>query len=188
MELEKVLKYLEKNGFSMNDTAQGGVSFVGSKRDFIAAVKEIGEDETPLAIMAGEFWFVGPGTPGKNNAIVILTNERLIFADKKIRNVDFKTFYLDDVNSVSYKTAFLSSEFVIKTTSEKIAINKVKKDTGTRFNKVLHEELKNTRKNKNSGGVAALSGMDEVRKAKTLFDEGIISKEEFDAIKAKHIG
>ena len=188
MEYSKMIELLGKNGFTEEDAKQGGVSFLGSGRDLKAAAEFLNSGETPLAIVGGEFFYSGPGTAGVNNAVLMLTDERLIKVDKKIKNADMSSFFLDDIISSEFKTAFLSSSLVIGTANGRIAVNKVKKDTGKKFNKVLNDLLRDNKKTKRSGGGAALSGMDEVKKAKELLDAGIIDQKEFDAIKKKHIG
>lgn len=189
MEYNKFMELLSKNGFTKEDAKQGGVAFLGSQRDLEAGVKFVRDDETPLAIMGGQFFYTGPGTSGINNAVLILTDERLIKADKKIKNTDMSQFHIEDINSSDFNTSFLSSQVSIATTSGRITVDKVKKNTAQKFNEILSDLILNFKKNKRkpSGG-AALSGMDEIKKAKELLDGGIISQKEFDAIKKKHIG
>lgn len=190
MEYSKFIELLGKNGFTAEDAKQGGISFLGSQRDLEAGVTFVADDEMPLAVIGGEFFYTGPGTAGTNNAVLILTNERLIKADKKIKNVDMTQFYIDDINSSDFNTSFLSSQMSISTTSGNISLTKIKKDTGRRFCDVLTELIRDHKKSVKNPKVhvAASSGMDEVKKAKELLDEGIITKKEFDAIKKKHIG
>ena len=191
MEYEVMMNHLEKNGFTIDDSKQGGISFMGSQRDLKAAAGFIEGDEMPLAIAAGEFYYAGPGTGGTNNAIVVLTNERILKVDKKIRNADMTSYYIEDINSSKLNTAFLSSQMVIATTSSSIVISKVKKDTAKRFHAALNESVRNFKKAKREGGGntvhQAASGMDEIKKAKELFDAGIIDADEFTAIKNKHL-
>ena len=192
MEYEVMMEHLEKKGFSTYDAKQGGVSFLGSQRDLEAAATFIEEDETPLAIAAGEFYYAGPGTGGTNNAIIVLTNERLLKVDKKINNTDMTAYYVEDINSSKLNTAFLSSQLVIATTSSSIVVSKVKKDTAKRFHAELNKLIRDFKKNKRNGGATtinkATSGMDEIKKAKELLDAGIINDKEFAALKKKYLG
>ena len=190
MTYEKMMEALNKNGFSEEDAKQGGISFLGSQRDLVAAATFIENDEVPLAIAAGEFYYNGPGTGGTNNAVVVLTNERILKVDKKWKNADLSAFFIDDVNSSKLNTAFLSSQVVIATTSGTISIMKVKKDTGKKFNNVLNKLLRENKKQKRGGNAstAVLSSMDELKKAKELLDAGIINQKEFDVVKKKLLG
>ena len=188
MEYKKFMDAVKKYGFSEDDAAQGGVSFLGSQRDLKAGVEHVEDDETPVGLAAGQFFYTGPGTAGVNNAIILLTDRRIIKADKKIKNVDFESFYIDDVNSSAVKTSFLSSRLTIKTTSGSISVDKVKKDTAIKFNKELHRLIKESKDSKKGGGTAALSSMDELKKAKELHDAGIIDDAEFAALKKKFLG
>ena len=187
MTYEKMMKLLNEHGFSEEDAKQGGVSFLGSQRDLEAAATFLEDDEIPMAIAAGQFYYNGPGTPGTNNAIVMMTNERILKVDKKIKNADMSAFYIDDVNSSKLNTSFLSSTIVIATTSGSIIVSKVKKDTGKKFNDVLNKLLRANKKQKRGDNAkgAAVSSMDELKKAKDLLDAGIIDKKEFDALKKK---
>ncbi len=191
MDYDKFMGIIAKNGFTIEDAKQGGISFLGSERDLKAAIDVIGDDETPIGIVAGEFFFTGLGGTRRNNAIMVLTDERMIKADKKFKNTDFTTFYIDDVNSSQLKTSFLSSSLLIATTSGRIALSKVKKDTGKKFDDALHVLIRENKKIKKRGGTAAgggaLSGMDEIKKGKELLDAGIINQKEFDALKKKHL-
>ena len=187
MEYSKVVESIAKFGFSEDDTKQGGLSFAGSARDFKSAVVEIHEDETPIGIAAGEFYKVTARGIKKNNAILILTNERIIMADKKWKNTDFSSFYIDDIKSSDFVTSFLSTKLTFTTANDSFGVDKVKKETGKRFNEELHKLIRSNKK-ASKGGVNAVSGMDELKKAKDLLDAGIIGKKEFDALKKKLLG
>ena len=192
MEYEVMMEHLVKNGFSTDDAKQGGVSFLGSQRDLQAAATFLEEDEIPMAIAAGEFYYAGSGINGVNNAIIVLTNERILKVDKKIKNTDMAAYFVEDVNSSKLNTSFLSSQLVIATTSSSIVVSKVKKDTARKFHKVLIDLIRETKKGKKNGGGTtvnhAASGMDEILKAKKLLDAGIIDEKEFAALKKKHLG
>lgn len=191
MTYEQMMTHLKNNGFTEDDAKQGGISFLGSQRDLEASAQFIEDDEIPLAIAAGEFYYIGPGTSGNNNAIIVLTNERILKVDKKLKNVDLSAFFIDDVNSSKFNTSFLSSSLVIATTSGTITVSKVKKDTGKKFNDVLNKLLRENKKQKRGGNGAthsALSPMEELKKAKELLDMGVINQKEFDTLKKKHLG
>lgn len=189
MEYSKFMELVYKNGFTEEDAKQGGISFLGSQRDLEAGVAYVEENEVPIGIVAGQFFYSGPGTAGINNAILLLTNERILKVDKKLKNVDVTTYFIDDINSSQFNTSFLSSELRIATTSGTIVVNKVKKDTGQKFNAALQELIRNEKKAKKAHhGGAAVSAMDELKKAKELLDAGIITQDEFNALKKKHIG
>ena len=189
MEYELFMQKIAKYGFTEDDTKQGGVAFLSSKRDLKAGVDFVHDDEEPIGILAGEFFYTGPGTTGVNNAILILTNERLIKADKKLKNTDMTQFMVDDINSSNFNTSFLSSQVTIKTTSGDITVSKVKKTTAQKFNDELVKLIREARKALKSPKViqGASSSMDELIKAKELLEAGVITQKEFDAIKKKHI-
>lgn len=190
MEYNKFMKIIEKNNFSEADTGQGGLSFAGSLRDLKAAVVEVHEDETPIGIAAGEFWKLAKRGIKKNNAILILTSERIIMADKKWKNVDYTSFYIEDVKSSDFRTSFLSSQLIFTTANDTFNVDKVKKDTGKKFNEELHKLIRSSKKSSKGGTVInqASSGMDEIKKGKELLDAGIITQKEFNEIKKKHLG
>ena len=188
MEYIKFLEAIALKGFSTDDAKQGGVAFLGSLRDLKAGANFIEDGEIPMGIAAGQFFESGGARAGVDNAILILTDRRLLRANKKIKNTDITTFYVEDINSSSYKTSFLSSRLEIKTTSGTLKIEKVRKDTAEKFDKLLHELIRKEKNAKKTNGGASLSGMDEIKKAKELFDAGIISQEEFNDLKKKHIG
>ena len=190
MEYKQFMEGIAKFGFSEEDTKQGGLAFAGSLRDLKAAVVEIHEDETPIGIAAGEFWKVSPRGAKKNNAVLMLTSERLIMADKKWKNVDFTSFYIDDIKSSDFKTSFLSSKLIFTTTNDSFNVDKVKKETGKKFNEELHKLIRAGKNASKGGNVVnqAASGMDEIKKAKELLDSGIIDQNEFDEIKKKYLG
>lgn len=188
MEYGLFLEKLEKNGFTESDAKQGGIAFLSSLRDLKAGAGFVHDDEEPMAILAGQFFYTGPGTDGINNAILILTEDRLIKADKKLKNTDMTQFMIEDINSSDFNTSFLSSQVSISTTSGNIRVDKVKKGTAKKFNDTLIKLIRETRKaRKNPSVVNATSSMDELKKAKELLDSGIITQKEFDAIKKKHI-
>lgn len=146
MEYSKVLEQLKANGFSEADTKQGGLSFAGSLRDLKAAAPEIHEDEKVLAVAGGEYIYLGMRGAKVNNAVFILTEERLIRADKKISNVDIESFYIDEINSVSNKASFLSSTLMINVPGHRIKVAKVKKATAKKFSDILNKMVRDEKK------------------------------------------
>lgn len=108
-----------------------------------------------------------------------------------------KTIFLKDVSSIQYKDkgVYKFIEFVFTGGFENHAENTVyfgKKDLqlAGEINKFLQNKLSElkTSSNGNVTNVINLSNADELKKFKTLLDEGIITQEEFDKKKKELLG
>ncbi len=171
-------------------------------RSYELILKELLPDETIHYVMSVGRIQKSHASTWLSDAVFVLTDERLIYAGQQ-SNTIFKFLFFNNTPVYNSDVIYLSS---IKSTSsaifdretEKILIHTDKKTTLSLFifstqkadkyaQQIMHEinELKKTR---HQGYVnSAFSVADEIKKLKTLRDEGIISEEEFQRAKTNLI-
>ncbi len=179
-----------------------GINLMTSERDINAIDGEIGEKEKILCIVTGKLvqrsndrsrgisvgGFSNQNTGTDSKGALIITDEQAVFVDKRVLGKDTTIITGDMINSVSLSGGIISSRVIITSFGGGYDITDLKKDAAKDAVQALKTLQKNSKGNK--GGTVinnAASGMEEIKKAKQLLDEGIIDKAEFEAIKKKHI-
>lgn len=128
----------------------------------------------------------------KTSGIVVLTDQRILFASNNGRYVT-KSIYLTDVNAIDDLQSFFSGGTVlrIQSTSTSLAIDGTTKTIPPFRNKIdeaVHSARANNSQNNNVIVQQQNSDADEILKYKNLFDAGIITEEEFQAKKKQLLG
>ncbi len=124
--------------------------------------------------------------------LVVLTQKRVIFIDKGlIYGIKSTEIPLDMVNGVSYSKGILLGKVSITNGAITTAIDNVDKNTAP----ILTDKIKETAEHKESlrtpvknTPIQVLDGPDQIKKYKSLEDEGIITHEEFEAKKKQIMG
>jgi len=93
---------------------------------------------------------------------------------------------LEDINNIESKGNFLSSVLRIQSITNVMEID-IRGNLVTEITKLLHE-LKDNSKNVVIQTVSAVSQADELAKFKKLFDDGILTAEEYEKKKNQILG
>ena len=174
-----------------------GINVLTVEKDIKAAESIINDNEKVYLIAAGKLAqfsndrFLGMGsqnfTGTDTKGVIIVTDKKIAFVDKRIFGKQTTIIEGERVSSVQNASGIISGRIVIKSFGTQYDITDLKKQAAekavTAIRKLLNNIKANSGKSKSS-----VSGMDEIKKAKSLFDDGIISKEEFEKIKSKHLG
>ena len=124
------------------------------------------------------------------NGIVVITNQRVVFATSTLGDSDTVSIYLEDIKSVDSSGNNLTGAVLrIQGPSTALSIDANKK-TLTPVRDKIDEAIYLT-KRENSFPTTIIqeaSAADEILKYKHLFDEGIITQEEFEAKKKQLLG
>lgn len=105
-----------------------------------------------------------------------VTNKRIIFVKKKMMSVINKAIVLDKINDISMNVVQLTALIRIKSNNDNIVFQ-ISKVHGQKIYGILNEKIHQT--NEAPQQSDKKDEFQEIREFKKLFDEGIISEEEF---------
>lgn len=193
---QQILDALSAKGYTQ-DAFKGSVlgggglwgGLMGAKGEKSVLAENTHEGEEPMAAVAGSLQTFRGNSTSSNNCLMYLTNERLILIDKGlITKGSIKSYDLDDVNSVSRKSGFFGGGMEIRVAGGIMTVTGAKKEFSEKFIDDFQKVKAAFKKATRGGGAAAVSPMDELKKAKEMLDAGIIDQADFDKIKAKILG
>lgn len=143
----------------------------GTKKELKELPKILEKDEDIKYLVSG-MW------EGKTY-VIVATNSRVIFLDRgMIYGTTKHELQYDKISSVSYKKGLLLSEIDVYHGSHKITIKNIVSNYVVKMVDTIREQT-NT-KDKGDVQEITISIPDEILKYKTLCDEEIITKEEFE--------
>lgn len=149
------------------------------------------EDEEVKVAFIGIHNYISTTKHEKNFAYVI-TNKRIVMAQKKVIGENIKTVSLDNINDITFTSGMVFGTLTIDTIKEKfnVALDKVRaKNIHEKVQAVLDESQKLTKSNRKQETKAnENSSADEIKKFKELLDEGILTQEEFELKKKQLLG
>lgn len=176
---ELMYDYCIKNnlGYGFNKT--------WGKKHFSLILKELKQDEIVYLTFIGMHNYKS-STKHDNYFAYALTNQRFIIAQKKMIGETVQTISLKNVNDITMQNGLIFGVVTIDTMKEKFNVGITKKCTKNIYNK-LHETLdyinSNNTNNKNNDNNN--SNIEKLKQYKELYDNKVISKEEFEEIKKK---
>lgn len=169
--LDKILQQMEDAGVS--DT-------FGTKKE-IKSLPDILDDNEVVKYATSGFW-------NNNTVLMVCTDQRIIFLNKNmIYGIDRNDIPLNTVNEVSYSSKILFATITITNGANTTVIEQVSKETAEPMVKAIKEAQQNYI-NKQNISVQLLDEADQIRKFKSLLDDGIITEEEFEAKKKQLLG
>ncbi len=173
---DEMYQYVKDNKFIDN------VGKVRARKHFEALENEISPGETVhMALIA----LLNTDNIDNGYFAVAITDSRIVMAQSGfVGRSKTKTVLLDNLNDVSVTQRLSMRHMEIDTIKDRIILS-----LNTWSNKEVGPKLKETvLKLKQSGGKQANSTADEIRKFKELYDDGIISEEEFNKKKQELLG
>lgn len=194
---QEILDALKAKGYT-EDAFKGSIlgggglwgGLMGAKGEKSVLAENTHSGEEPMAAVAGTLQEKRGNETVSKNCLMYLTNERLVLIDKGlVTKGSTKSYDLDDVNSVSRKSGFFGGGIEIRVAGGIMTISGSKKEFAEKFVDDFQKIKAAFKKATRGGSVnAALSPMEELKKAKELLDAGIIDQSEFDALKKKLLG
>ena len=173
-----------------------GINIFTIEKDIAAAESEISPEEKVYFIAAGKLAqfsndrmrgfgtqnYTGTDTKGA----IIVTNQKIVFVDKRLFGKQVTIIEGDRVTSVQNASGIISSRVIVKSFGDKYDITDLKKEAAEKLVVAINALIKRI-KSKARQATSSVSGMEEIKKAKALLDDSIITQEEFDKIKAKYL-
>lgn len=169
--MNKILKQMEKAGVS--DT-------FGTKKE-IKALPGVLDDDEVIKYATSGFW-------NSNTVLMICTDQRVIFLNKNmIYGTDRNDIPLNTINAVSYSSKILFAIITITNGANTTVIEQISKETAEPMVKAIKDAQQNYI-NRQNVSAQPLDEADQIRKFKSLLDDGIITQEEFEAKKKQILG
>lgn len=133
---------------------------------------------------------IGQGVWGKDQGIVVLTDERLFFFDKQLIGATVEEFSLDAITSVVANKKLGGETLIITVAGNATAISRMMHGQGDAIARVFREVKAGFRAAQTAPKVIhqAPSKAEELAKFAALRDQGILDDDEFAAIKAQILG
>lgn len=140
------------------------------------------------------------GTYGNKIGVLVATDRRLIFIDKGMMfGLTVEDFPYDKITSIQYETGLIMGKLTIFASGNKAEIKQVEKAPLRQFAEEVRARISGgsvsgatapvppSHVNGSANGDAATSGdvVARLAKAKAMLEQGLISQDEFDAVKAK---
>ena len=122
----------------------------------------------------------------KKAGILIITTKRILHCFQLLFDNKIEQIMLDDINNIESKGNFLSSVLRIQSITNVMEID-IRGNLVTEVTKLLHE-LQDKSSNIVTQNINNVSQADELAKFKKLFDEGVLTSEEFEKKKAQILG
>ena len=170
------------------------IATLENKKRIERAVDSLWDDETVIYIAPTNAIVkeVNSKKEEKIPGIFIFTNKRVVFYYKVLFTEKVDTFEISEIKSIKCSGTGLTGGHIkvhtvvksidILTTYDKVKIKEIQE----LFDKTIYEYKNKT--NNHNGTQPNLSEADELRKYKSLLDDGIISQEEFDIKKKQILG
>lgn len=180
-ELPDFSKIKLTNGERMADFCEtfglgNGTSKKWTKKHFSLLANNLSSGEYALFCFVGLHNYVS-ATKHNGNYAFAVTNKRILMAQQKLVGNNVQSINLDLINDVTKQTGMLMGTLTIDTFKEKFNVG-VDKQSVDRIATSLNEILFDL-KNHITSNSEPTSNVDEIRKFKSLLDEGIITQEEF---------
>jgi hypothetical protein len=120
--------------------------------------------------------------------ILVATDKRLIFVDKRLFDLKVEDFPYDKISSIQYETGLLLGKITIFTSGNEAVIEKIMKPRAREFCEYVRASITNTPKRAAAPQAQANSGMEVVSQLERLAklkEQGILTEQEFAEQKRK---
>nr|DAP18467.1 MAG TPA: Short C-terminal domain [Caudoviricetes sp.] len=114
------------------------------------------------------------------NGVIVITDNRIIFCNSTLGTTNEKQIVIKDIQSINEHISGLTKtgELRIVGITETFIIKILRKGLNEEIKKAINKARKVENNSNNTNN--ALSNADEIRKYKQLYDDGIITQEEFE--------
>lgn len=163
-----------------------GVSSFLAKKEIKELPNILWHDEELKGLIQGMY--------NNGNGLLVATNSRLIFVNKKLLGgIVVEDFPYDKISSIQYETGLMFGKITIYTSGNKAIIEQTDKKQARTFCDEARERISNKPAATAPIPVAAPAGAqidiaDQLQKLAVLKDSGILTEEEFQTQKKKLLG
>lgn len=155
------------------------IKIFGNKKNIEKAEKIVSSNEVIRYIAPTNITSISSLKKENYPGVVILTNERIIFYSQVLNNSHSEILPVNEIRSIEVKGNSLTGSHII--------IHAISKsfDFLTTYRKDILQKIQQTFDTVHTNSIPSvnISEADEIVKFKNLLDQGIITKEEFDAKK-----
>ena len=129
---------------------------------------------------------------GNGTGVLVATQRRLLFVDKGlIVGLKVEDIPLDKISSIQYSTGWLMGSIIIHTSGNKAEIKNVEKTQARRCAEAVRNRISEPRvasATRSTPSAPSAGVVAELEKLVNLHERGLLTVEEFSALKAKLIG
>lgn len=168
--------------FCLDNGYGQGFNSRNSIKHFGIIEKNLGADEDVLFTFIGIHNYISM-TKHDNNFAYAVTNKRILLGQKKVIGEAFQSIALNKINDITFQSGIAYGVITVDAQTEKFNVAVIKTQANN-INSKLHELLFQLKEN-SAPSAASSSAADELRKFKSLLDDGIITQEEFDKKKTE---
>jgi hypothetical protein len=157
-----------------------GVSLSSVKKELKILPETLGEGEELQNLISGAL-------SGTNTGLLVITNKRLFFLDKKIiGGVEIEEFGYDKISSISHSKGMLTGKIKIHVSGNDADIHTHDKKHTPKVVETIKENMENLKQsNQAPTPTNDNSVINELKELNNLKDAGILTDEEFQAQKTK---
>lgn len=178
---EEMYDYCIENGYGRGLTRNWAI------KHFKLLEENLRSDEEVYMTFIGLNNYISPTKHGNNYAYAI-TNQRIMFGQKKMFGGNFKSVVLDKFNDISSSTGMLMGVITIDTLGEVFNVG-VNKETADNISNELHNIIFSMRNESDKRDFSRKNNsIEEIKKYKELLDSGIITEDEFNQKKKELLG
>lgn len=148
--------------------------------DFFAVKKELFYLPQVLSSKNEEIEYVCSGMLDGHTWLIVCTNQRIIFLNKNmIYGMQQQNIPLEAVNAITFSQNLILGSISITNGAAVTTIDSINKMAAPIMASKIQNAVRNIQNNNSSSNI----GLDDLRKLKSLLDDGIITQEEFDSKK-----
>ena len=178
------LKTAGINVFTVEKDIKAAESIIGSnEKIYLMAAGKLAQFSNDRFLGIGSQNYTGTDTKG----VIIVTDKKVAFVDKRVFGKQSTIIEAEKISSIQNASGIISGRIIIKSFGDQYDITDLKKEAAAKAVIAVKKLLSNVRTNSNKV-INNVSAMEEIKKAKALLDDGIISEEEFKKIKTKYLG
>ena len=139
------------------------------------------EDELPEMLAEGSYH--------DGRGLLVATDRRLIFIDKGLfGQLKVEDFGYDRITSIESKTGLMSGSIVIYASGNREQIDAVAKQNVNSLASYIRNKIHNPNPAPPTPPAGAVSAAEELARYSVLLNNGVITQEEFDSVKARLLG
>lgn len=147
------------------------------------AFTHLDSNEKVVATVMGAYESKIMGKDTVRNGVFIATDKRIVFYGKKMLGYDLEFFPLSNISSIEVSKGLMGHTISFFASGNKVNMKWINVGEVQKFINYVKESVGKKRET-----AAHIDSTEELRKYKSLLDEGIITEEEFDAKKKQILG
>lgn len=152
----------------------GSFDFFGVKKELLYLPKVVNSDNEKISYLCS-------GMLDSHTWLIVCTNQRIIFLNKNmIYGMQQQNIPLEAINAITFSQKLLLGSISITNGATVTIIDSINKMAAP----IMASKIQNAVRNfKNNSSISSDTDLDDLRKLKSLLDDGIITQEEFDSKK-----